>query len=140
MASIKEILQRSKVIAVVGLSDRPDRPSYDVASYLQRQGYRIVPVNPRLGGPVLGEQPYPDLESVPFRVDVVDVFRRAEEVPAVVDSAIRIGAPAVWMQLGVVNDAAAAKARAAGLDVVMDRCMKIEHSALVRQGTLPERK
>ena len=127
------------MIAVVGLSDRPERPSYDVASYLQQQGYRIVPVNPRLGGPVLGEQPYPDLESVPFQVDVVDVFRRSEEVPGVVDSAIRIGAPVVWMQLGVVNEAAAAKAKEAGLDVVMDRCIKIEHGALVRQGTLPER-
>ena len=139
MAGIKEILQRTKVIAVVGLSDRPERPSHDVASYLQQQGYRIIPVNPRLSGPVLGEQPYPDLESVPYPVDLVNIFRRPEEVPPVVESAVRIGAPAVWMQLGVVNEDAAAKAGAAGLDVVMDKCIKIEHRALLQQGLLPER-
>ena len=139
MAGIKEILQQTRVIAVVGLSGRPDRPSHDVASYMQEQGYRIIPVNPRLEGPVLGERPYPDLESLPFPVDLVNIFRRAEAVPEVVESAVSIGAPVVWMQLGIVNEAAAAAARAAGLDVVMDRCIKIEHRALVRQGVLPER-
>ena len=137
MATIEEILQRSRVIAVVGLSDRPERPSHDVAAYMQGNGYRIIPVNPRLTGPVLGEQLYPDLESVPEPVDVVNVFRRAEEVPEVVASALRIGAPVVWMQLGIVNEEAAALARAQGVDVVMDRCIKVEHRALVMRGVFP---
>ena len=131
MTDIAEMLRNSRVIAVVGLSDRPDRPSHGVAAYLQAQGYRIVPVNPRLSGPVLGEQPYPDLRSVPEKVDIVDIFRRSEDVPPVVDDAIAIGAPLVWMQLGIVNDDAARKAESAGAAVVMDRCLKVEHEALL---------
>ena len=132
MASVEEILARSEVVAVVGLSDRPDRPSHGVAQYLQEQGYRIIPVNPQLRGPVLGEEPYSRLEDVPERIDLVDVFRRSEDVPPVVDAAIAVGASAVWMQLGIVHEEAAAKARAAGLDVVMDKCTAIEHRALAR--------
>ena len=134
MASVEEILARSEVVAVVGLSDRPDRPSHGVARYLQEQGYRIIPVNPQLRGPVLGEEPYSRLEDVPERIDLVDVFRRPEDVPPVVDAAIAVGASAVWMQLGIVHEEAAAKARAAGLDVVMDKCTAIEHRALARSG------
>ncbi len=134
MTDIAEMLRSSRVIAVVGLSDRPDRPSHGVAAYLQAQGYRIVPVNPRLSGPVLGEQPYPDLRSVPEKVDIVDIFRRSEDVPPVVDDAIAIGAPLVWMQLGIVNDEAARKAESAGAAVVMDRCLKVEHEALLGAG------
>ena len=139
MATIEEILTRSKVIAVVGLSDREDRPSHTVAKYLQSQGYRVIPVNPRLEGPVLGEQPYPDLGSVPGHIDLVDIFRRAADVPPVVDAAIEAGASAVWMQLGIVNEQAAERARQAGLDVVMDRCTSIEHRLLVGVGRIPRR-
>ncbi len=131
MAAIEEILTRSKVIAVVGLSDRPDRPSHGVAAYLQAQGYRIIPVNPALKAPVLGEQPYAKLEDVQEHVDIVDIFRRPVDVPPVVDAAIAVGASAVWMQLGIVHEEAAAKARAAGIDVVMDRCTAIELRALL---------
>ena len=123
---------------MVGLSDREDRPSHTVAKYLQSQGYRIIPVNPQLHAPVLGEQPYSDLESVPEPVDLVDIFRRPIDVPPVVDSAIKIGAPAVWMQLGIVHEEAAQRARTAGLDVVMDHCTAIEHRRLVRLGRLPQ--
>ena len=127
MDTAEQILRESKVIAVVGLSDRPDRPSHGVARYMQEHGYRIIPVNPKLTGPVLGEQPYARLEDVPEHVDVVDIFRRAVDVPPVVDGAIRIGASAVWMQLGISHGEAGAKAEAAGLRVVMDKCMAIEH-------------
>lgn len=127
------------MIAVVGLSGREDRPSHTVAKYLQSQGYRIIPVNPRLEGPVLGEQPYPDLGSVPEHIDLVDIFRRPVDVPPVVDSAIEVGASAVWMQLGIVNEEAAERARQAGLDVVMDRCTAIEHRLLVGGGRIPGR-
>lgn len=133
MATIEEILVRSKVIAVVGLSDRPERPSFGVAKYLQSQGYRVIPVNPNLDGPVLGERPYPSLEAVPEHVDLVDIFRRPEDVPPVVESAIAIRASAVWMQLGIIHDESAKKAAAAGLDVVMDRCTAIEHRRLRQQ-------
>ena len=139
MATIEDILTRSKVIAVVGLSDREDRPSHGVARYLQSQGYRIIPVNPRLEGPVLGEKPYPDLGSVPEHIDLVDIFRRAVDVPPVVESAIEAGASAVWMQLGIVNEEAAERAREAGLDVVMDHCTSIEHRLLVGVGRIPRR-
>ncbi len=131
---IRDILNRSSVIAVVGLSDRPERPSHQVARYLQEHGYRIIPVNPRLEGPVLGERPYPDLDSVPEPVDVVDIFRRPKEVPGVVDAAVRIGAPVVWMQLGIRHQEAAERAEAAGVRVVMDRCVKLEHQALDSEG------
>ncbi len=137
MHDIQQVLERSRVVAVVGLSDKTHRPSHGVARYLQEHGYRIIPVNPRLGGPVLGEQPYPDLESVPERVDIVDIFRRPQEVPDVVEAALRIGAPVVWMQLGIVHHEAAERARAAGVHVVMDRCIQIEHQALLQSGASP---
>ncbi len=136
MATVEEILTKSRVIAVVGLSDRPDRPSHGVARYLQAQGYRVIPVNPALTGPVLGEAPYRRLEDVEEHVDLVDIFRRPVDVPPVVEAAIEIGASAVWMQLGIVHEEAAAKARAAGLDVVMDKCTAIEHRALLRDRTI----
>lgn len=124
-----EILGSSRVVAMVGLSPQADRPSHIVASYLQEQGYRIIPVNP--GVPeILGETSYPDLGAIPEPVDVVDIFRRSEEVPPLVEMAIKIGARAVWMQEGVINEAAAARAREAGLLVVMDKCMKKEHTRL----------
>jgi predicted CoA-binding protein len=130
---IAEILKTAKVIAVVGLSPDPSRDSHDVARYLQGQGYRIVPVNPA-AAEVLGEKSYPSLKDVSGPVDVVDIFRRAEFVPAIVDEAIAKGAKAIWMQLGIVHEAAAKKAEAAGLDVVMDRCAKVEHARLKAQG------
>ena len=130
MNTVRDILEKSKVIAVVGLSPKPERDSHEVAKYLQGQGYRIVPVNPR-ADTILGEKSYPDLASIPGKVDVVDIFRRSDDVPPVVDQAIAIGAKAVWMQLGIVNEVAAAKARKAGLGVVMDRCMLVEHRNLV---------
>lgn len=120
-----EILRAFRTFAVVGLSDKTHRPSHSVASLLQARGYRIVPVNPNLAS-VLGERCWPDLRSIPFPVEVVDIFRRSEEVGPIVDDAIAIGARAVWMQLGVIDEAAAARARAAGLEVVMDRCPAIE--------------
>jgi hypothetical protein len=125
----EEILSSSRVVAMVGLSPKPDRPSYRVACYLREQGYRIIPVNPG-AREILGEPCYPDLSSIPEPVDVVDIFRRAEEVSAIVEEAIKIGAKAVWMQEGVVNEEAAARAREAGLLVVMDRCMLKEHRKL----------
>jgi hypothetical protein len=128
---IRELLQSARTIAIVGLSANPDRPSYGVASYLQRQGFRVIPVNPNLGGPVLGEQPYPTLAAVPVPIDIVDIFRRSEFVSGVVDAALDVGAKAIWMQLGVVDEGAAARAEAAGLQVVMDRCIAVEHRLLV---------
>ncbi len=121
----REILDAFKVFAVVGLSPNPSRPSNDVASFLMSHGYRIVPVNPG-HRKILGETCYPDLRSIPFPVEVVDIFRRSEEVMPIVDQAMEIGAKAVWMQIGVIDEAAAGKARAAGLAVVMNRCPKIE--------------
>ena len=122
----------SRVVAMVGLSTKPDRPSYKVASYLKEQGYKIIPVN-LTEKEILGELCYPDLASVPELVDVVDVFRRSEEVLPIVEEAIRIGAKAVWMQEGVINEEAAARAREAGLRVVMDKCMRKEHRKLKKQ-------
>ena len=119
-------LANASTIAVVGLSPRPERPSHYVAQYLQEQGYRIIPVNPMLET-VLGERCYPDLKSVPERVDMVNIFRRSEDVGPIVDDAIAIGAKYVWMQDGVVDHAAAARAREAGLSVVMDNCALREH-------------
>ena len=124
---IGEILAQ-KTIAVVGLSPRPDRPSYQVAEYLKDAGYRIVPVNPAVEE-VLGEKSYPDLRSVPGTIDVVDVFRRPSDVMPVVEDAIEAGAGYVWMQEGIVNEAAAEKAEAAGIPVVMDLCIKKEHES-----------
>jgi predicted CoA-binding protein len=117
---------------VVGLSSKPDRPSYKVASHLKEQGYKIIPVNPT-EKEILGELCYPALASIPESVDVVDIFRRSEEVPPIVEEAMRIGAKAVWMQEGVINEEAAARAREAGLMVVMDKCMRKEHQKLKKR-------
>ncbi len=125
MSNIDKILETCKAVAVVGLSPRPERDSNGVAAYVQEKGYRIIPVNPS-ATEILGERCYPDLRSVPDPVDVVDIFRRAEEVPAIVDDAIKIGAKAVWMQKGVVSEEGASAARDAGLMVVMDECMECE--------------
>ena len=127
MAMIPDLLRNSRVIAVVGLSSKKFRPSYGVAEYMQREGYRIIPVNPN-ETEVLGEKAYARLQDVPEHVDIVDIFRSSEFVLPVVEDAIRIGASAVWMQEGVVDEQAAAKARAAGLAVVMDHCILKEHS------------
>jgi predicted CoA-binding protein len=126
MSHIPELLRKSRTIAVVGLSSKRYRPSYGVTEYMQSNGYRIIPVNP-FETEILGEKAYKDLEAIPGRVDIVDIFRRSEFVPEIVDAAIRIGARAIWMQEGVIHEAAAAKARAAGLEVVMDRCILKEH-------------
>ena len=128
---IKDLLRSAHTIAVVGLSSSRLRASYGVAQYMQSAGYRVIPVNPN-EQQVLGEKAYPRLEDVPEKIDVVDVFRRSEFVPAVVDSAIRIGARAIWMQEGVADEAAAQRARAAGLFVVMDTCILKEHRRLLR--------
>ena len=125
--TIRSILLSARSIAIVGLSPNALRPSNFVGFYLQRHGYRIVPVNPR-ETEILGEPSYPSLSAIPFGVDVVDVFRAPDAVPAIADEAIQIGAKALWLQFGVINFPAAAKARAAGLQVVMDRCMKVEHA------------
>ena len=125
---ITEILQRARTIAVVGLSDNPLRPSHGVAAYLQAQGYRIVPVNPRISTS-LGEKAYPSLLDVPGKIDIVDIFRRPEFVEAVVDQAIQLKIPTVWMQEEIVHEKAAQKARQAGIFVVMDRCILLEHRA-----------
>ncbi len=131
--NIPELLKTSQTIAVVGLSPKRFRPSYGVAQYLQRNGYRIIPVNP-LDVPVLGEKSYPSLDAIPEPVDIVNIFRRAEFVPEIVEAAIRVGAKAVWMQEGIVNEAAAERARAAGLTVVMDACISTEHRLMARAG------
>ena len=123
-----KILRSARTIAVVGLSPNPRRPSYGVARYLQRAGYRIIPVNPNVSE-VLGERAYATLSELPGPVDVVEVFRRSEFAGAIVDEAIAIGAAAVWLQDGVVDEAAAERARAAGLDVVMDDCMMRRHES-----------
>jgi uncharacterized protein len=123
---VAQILRGTKTIAVVGLSSNPMRASHEVAEYLKNAGYRIIPVNPN-ETEVLGEKAYARLEDVPEPVDIVDVFRRAEEVPGVAESAIRIGAKVLWMQLGIENAGAAEKARAAGLVVVEDSCLMVEH-------------
>ncbi len=133
MGETREILSRSRTVAVVGLSPNPERPSYNVARYLQGQGYRIIPVNPNVDT-ILGQETYPDLTSIPDPVDVVDIFRRSEEVLPIVEQAIEIGAKAVWMQEGVVNEEAARRAREAGLSVVMDKCMLKEHVRLSSEG------
>jgi uncharacterized protein len=123
---IRDLLRDAHTIAVIGLSDKPDRDSHRVARYLQSQGYRIIPVNPAVAE-VLGEKSYPSLKDVPGPVNIVDIFRKPEAIPAIVDEAIAKGARAVWMQLGLAHEPAAAKARAAGLQVVMDKCIMVEH-------------
>lgn len=129
ISTLRRILANTRTIAVVGLSADWHRPSYFAAKYMQDHGYRIIPVNPKYPE-VLGERCYPDLRSIEEPVDMVDVFRRAEDVPPIAGDAVAIGARILWMQLGVVNGEAADCARAAGLDVVMDRCVKIEHARL----------
>ena len=129
MEEIEGILKEGRTVAVVGLSPKPDRPSYVVARYLQAQGYRIIPVNPN-AQEILGEKAYPTVLSIPEKVDIVDIFRRPEEVPPVVEEAIRIGARVVWMQEGIAHEGAARRAKEAGLKVVMDRCLKKEHQRL----------
>jgi hypothetical protein len=127
---IARILKDYRVVAVVGLSPQPDRPSHQVARYLKDHGYVIVPVRPGCSE-ILGEKCYPSLRDVPFPVEVVDIFRSVDAIPGVVDEAITIGAKAVWMQLGLTEPASGAKAREAGLLVVMNRCMKVEHHRLL---------
>ena len=129
MKPIAEILKSARTIAVVGLSPKRYRPSYGVAEYLQKAGYRIMPVNPR-ESELLGERCYPDLEAIPEAVDIVDIFRRSEFVPEIVEAAIRKGAKVIWMQEGVVHEDAARRAEAAGLEVVMDRCILKDHRRL----------
>lgn len=129
---IAELLKSSRTIAIVGLSSRKFRPSYGVAEHLKSAGYRIIPVNPQ-ETEVLGEKSYARLEDIPEKVDVVDIFRRSEFVPEIVDAAIRIGARAVWMQEGVVHAQAAEKAQQAGLFVVMDHCLLKEHARRFRR-------
>ncbi len=129
------LLRASKIIAVVGLSNSPWRPSYGVSEYMRAMGYRIIPVNPN-ESEIMGDKSWPDLESIPERVDIVNIFRRPEFVPAIVESAIRIGAKAVWMQEEVVHEEAAARARQAGLEVFMDLCILKEHRKAVRAGML----
>jgi len=128
-AGIRRILENHKVIAMVGLSPKEDRPSNLVARYLMAHGYTVIPVNPGQRE-ILGQPCYPDLKSIPTRVDMVDVFRNSADVPPIAADAIAIGAQSLWLQLGVVHPEAAAKAAAAGLAVVMDRCPKIEHARL----------
>ena len=129
ISSLRRILQSCRSIAVVGLSADWNRPSYFAAKYMQEHGYRIIPVNPRYPE-ILGEKCYARLEDIPGPVDMVDVFRRSEDVGPIADSAIAIGAKCLWQQLGVLNREAEAKARAAGLQTVLDRCVKIEHARL----------
>lgn len=130
MTQIADILRSAHTIAVVGLSGKRFRPSYGVAEYLQRAGYRIIPVNPN-ESEVLGEKCYPDLDSIPEPIDIVDIFRRPSYVPEIVEAAIRLGAKAVWMQESVVHEAAAQRAESAGLAVVMDRCILKDHRRLI---------
>lgn len=125
---IADLLKRSRNIAVVGLSNSPLRPSHGVSAYMQTQGYHIIPVNPKIHGS-LGEKAYPSLLEVPEKIDIVNVFRRPEFVEEVVDQAIRLKIPAIWMQEGAVHEAAARKARQAGILVIMDRCILQEHRA-----------
>jgi hypothetical protein len=124
-AGLRRILENHKVIAMVGISPKADRPSNGVARFLMARGYTVIPVNPGQSE-ILGQRCYASLQDIPVKVDMVDVFRKAEDVPPVAAAAIAIGAKSLWLQLGIVNQEAAAKASAAGLDVVMDRCPKIE--------------
>ncbi len=129
--TLRRILRENRVIAVVGLSADWYRPSYFAAKYMQEHGYRVIPVNPRYAGrDVLGERCYARLADIPEKVDLVDVFRKTEDVMPIAEDAIAIGAKVLWQQIGVRNEAAAEKARAAGLAAVMDRCVKIEHGRL----------
>jgi predicted CoA-binding protein len=128
---IAELLKTSKTIAVVGLSDSPFKPSYGVSQYMQEQGYKIIPVNPHVSE-VLGEKAFSSLLDIPEKIDIVDVFRRPEFVPEIVDQAIQLKVPAIWLQETVVHEEAAEKARQAGIFVVMDKCILKEHRARMR--------
>jgi predicted CoA-binding protein len=144
LMQISEVPSRKPVIAVVGLSDRPTRASHEVSAYMQRHGYRIVAINPMYAGStILGEHCYASLSAAAEavagageRIDIVNCFRRAEDIPPIMDEAIAIGANCIWMQLDIVNEAAAARAREAGLQVIMDRCIKIEHAMGRMHGVL----
>lgn len=127
---LKEILLSAKTIASVGVSSSDEKESYHIVAYLQEQGYRIIPVNPT-AKEILGEKAYASLSEIPDKVDLVQLFRKSEDVPPYVDEAIRIGAKVVWMQVGIENEGAATKARAAGLQVVMNACMRITHRTLI---------
>jgi len=127
--TLRRVLTENRTIAVVGLSAKWYRPSYFAAKYLLDHGYRVIPVNPGQDS-ILGQTCYPSVSAIPEPIDVVDIFRRPGDVPPIVDEAIAVGARAVWMQIGVVHEQAAEKAQDAGLDVVMDRCMKIEYARL----------
>ncbi len=129
ISTLRRILGENRVLAIVGLSADWYRPSYFAAKYMQEHGYRVIPVNPRYRE-VLGEKCYPSLRDIPEKVGIVDVFRKTADVPPIAEDAIAIGARVLWQQLGVRNEAAAARARAAGLETVMDRCVKIEHARL----------
>jgi len=129
---IRELLQKSKKIAIVGISRKEDRDSFKVAKYLKEHGYQIIPVNP-VYEEVLGEKCYKSLSDIPFEVDIVDIFRRPDAIPPIVDEAIKIGAKAVWMQLGLAHNESAKKAREAGLQVVQSKCIKIEHAKLLKE-------
>jgi predicted CoA-binding protein len=131
-AAIREALEKARTIAVVGLSGKRDRPSHSVAEYLRRAGYKVLPVNPELEGKeLLGEVTVASLKDLPEQVDIVDVFRRPEAVPGVVQDVLAIGAPLIWLQLGVIHEEAVARARRAGRLVVQDRCLKVEHARLL---------
>ncbi len=129
MTAVEDILRNSRTVAMVGLSSNPERASNIVARYLKEHGYRIIPVNPN-EKTVLRHKSYPDLSSIPVKVDIVDIFRKPEDVPPIVEEAIKIGAKAVWMQEGIKNTGAAALARQAGLKVVQDKCMRKQHIRL----------
>jgi len=128
-SEMKQLLHNTRTIAVVGLSDKPDRPSHHVAAYLQSAGFRVIPVNPAVLS-ILGQRCYPTLSDIPEPVDMVDVFRRSDAVPAIAQEAIAIGAKSLWLQEGVIHEQAAEEARAAGLQVVMDKCILKEHERL----------
>lgn len=131
---IKEILSASNQVAVVGLSDKPDRVSYMVAEAMQKKGYRIIPVNPMVEGTILGETCYASLSDIPGPVDIVNVFRRSEQTVPVAEEAVKIKAKVLWLQLGIHNEEAASIAEAGGLEVIMDRCIKVEDSILLPGG------
>ena len=137
LREIGDILQRSRRVAVVGLSDRPHRTSHRIAGALQGFGFKIFPVNPNLRGPVLGEEPYESVQDIPTAVDIVDVFRRSGKVMPVAEDAVAAGAKVLWMQSGVINEEAAAYAEERGLTVVMDRCIKVDYATLVGSATSP---
>jgi predicted CoA-binding protein len=128
--NVRELLHKTRSIAVVGISTDPSKPSHYVAAYMQAQGYRVIPVNPRYPE-VLGELCYPSLQAIPGKVDMVDVFRRAEDCPAIAEQAAAIGAKSLWLQLGIVSAEAEAIARQGGLQVVMDACLMVEHRRLL---------